>query len=136
MNDFLNIKRKVASKHLFVFSVAVVFVAAVWCASLAAPGQALASVTGCSPSDIPMKVIGCEQVLCGHESSATLFFEGGISSPHYIDVAQSARDLSVGDVPFDAGARAALIGKNFEDMALIHAVQKLSTGLRNSVLNL
>lgn len=49
---------KAVSKHLFVLGVAFVFAAAVWCASLAAPGQALASVTGCSQNDSPMKMAG------------------------------------------------------------------------------
>jgi hypothetical protein len=111
------------------------FASAVWCASLAAPGHSFASVTGCS-HDAAMQMTDCHLFLRGFGFSSNLLSSGAFSSARYNDLTKSAHDLSIGEVSFDASKEAALIGKNSEDIFLVHGLHKVSTRLLNSVLNL
>jgi hypothetical protein len=127
---------KPLSRQFFALGITLAFAAAVWCASLAAPGQALASVTGCSQNSAPMKMAGCGQVLCGLEPSANILSQGGLNSPRNNETGKNACDLFIGEVPFDAATKAALIGRQSEQIFLNHSRYKVSTHLLNSTLNL
>ena len=129
---------KWVSKNLAILGLALFFAFGVWCASLAAPGLSLASVVGCSQSGRVMEMAGCDHpsYLCGFDSSSSLLSQGGLSSARYNDLSKSAHDLSIGEVPADASKEAALIGKNSEDIFLVHGLHKVSIRLLNSILNL
>jgi len=129
---------KWVSKNLAILGLALFFAFGVWCGSRAAPGLSLASVVGCSQSGRVMEMAGCDHpsYLCGFDSSSGLLSQGGLSSARYNDLSKSAHDLSIGEVPADASKEAALIGKNSEDIFLVHGLHKVSTRLLNSILNL
>ena len=129
---------KWVSKNLAILGLALFFAFGVWCASLAAPGLSLASVVGCSQSGRVMEMAGCDHpsYLCGFDSSSGLLSQGGLSSARYNDLSKSVHDLSIGEVPADASKEAALIGKNSEDIFLVHGLHKVSIRLLNSILNL
>lgn len=124
---------KRAAKNLFAFGLALTFVAALWCADIAAPGQAIASVAGCDSG--PMEMPGCDQFLCGLESSANLLSQGALTSARY-DLSKSTHGLFVDDLPSDTSEEASLIGKNSEQIFLNRGPDKVSTHLLNSILNL
>jgi hypothetical protein len=124
------------SKQLFVFCVALVFAVAMWCASLAAPGQALASVTGCSQNGGPMKMTGCAQLLCGLESSANVLSQGALASARVNAPLKGALGIAVGEVSIASADGAVPLG--WMEFASAFAVRpgKVSIRLFNSVFNL
>jgi hypothetical protein len=126
------------SKNVVAFVLAATFAFGILCATLEAPGQALASVSDCSQMPGGMAMAGCDHpnYLCRFNSSSSLLSQGGLSSARYNDLSKSVHDLSIGEVPADASKEAALIGKNSEDAFLVHGLHKVSTRLLHSILNL
>lgn len=85
---------KQGSKNRIVFGFVLVFALGILCSTLAAPGQALASVAGCPQGSGPMKMTGCEHpsYLCGFDSS-NLFSQGAVSSARSDDLLKNALSL-------------------------------------------
>ena len=127
---------KPASKHLFVLGLALVFASAVWCATLAAPGQALASVTGCSQSSGATEMAGCAQFLCGLDSSANIFSRGALSSVRVNAPLKGALELAIGEVSIAPSDGA--VSLRWRESASAYPVrsEKVSIRLFNSVFNL
>ena len=116
--------------------VALVFAVAVWCASFAAPGHALAAVTGCSQNGGAMTMTGCGQVLCGLEPPASLLAQGALTSVRVHASFKAALRLAVGEVSIAPSAGAVALGwKEFADTFSVRR-GKVSTYLFNSVLHL
>jgi hypothetical protein len=109
-----------------------VFAAAVWCATMAAPAQALASVTGCSHNEGATNMPGCRQVFCGADSSANPLSQG-LSTARSQDTPKTG--ILFYGVPPDGSAAAALLWKT-SDKTVSYWLRKISTRLLNSVLNL
>lgn len=126
--------KRAPKKRLVVFALVVFFNFGIWCATLAAPGLSLASVTGCTQNG-PMQMTGCQHpsYLCGFDSSANLLSQGALSSARSNDLLKNAFSLVVGETPPDAGAL--LIGKECEN-AFAPKPHKVSIRLFNSVQNL
>jgi hypothetical protein len=126
------------AKNVIAFVLAASFAFVILCSTFAAPGQALASVSGCSHTAGAMEMAGCEHpsYLCGFDPSSKLFFQGAFSSTRYDDLSKSAHDLSIGEVPFDASKNSTLVSRNSESSFLVHRPGKVSTRLLNSILNL
>jgi hypothetical protein len=67
-------------------------------------GKAIASVAGCDSG--PMQMAGCDQFLCGLQSSANLLSQGALASARY-DLSKSIRALFLGDLSSDSSKQAA-----------------------------
>jgi len=127
---------KPALKHALVFGLALVFVGAMWCASLAAPGQALASVTGCSQNGSPMKMAGCGQVLCGLEPSANLLAQGALSSVRINVPLKGTLGVAIGEVSIAPSDGAVSLRWRESASAYPLRPEKVSIRLFNSIFNL
>lgn len=127
---------KLALKQLFVLGVALAFAAAVWCATLAAPGQALASVTGCSQSSGATEMAGCAQFLCGLDSSANILSRGALSSVRVNAPLKGALELSIGEVSIAPSDGA--VSLRWRESASVYPIrsEKVSIRLFNSIFNL
>jgi hypothetical protein len=129
---------KLRSKTLIVFGLLLFFASAVWCASLAAPGQALASVSGCSQTSGPMAMAGCDHptFLCRFDLASHLLSHDALSSPRSINSLKLALGLAVGapaiNVSREIAPRGARECKNVSPAE----PGKVSVCLFNSVLNL
>lgn len=123
-------------RKLIAFGPVLLFAFGMWCASMAAPGLSIASVTGCSESGGPMEMAGCNlpAYLCGFDSSSS---PRVLSSTRYNDDSKKAHVLVVGETPIDASNGAAsLTGKESKDAGPIYGPYKVSIRLFNSVLTL
>jgi hypothetical protein len=105
---------------------------------MAAPGQSIASVTGCIQTDGAMAMAGCKNpgYLCGFGSSSNLLSQGALSSARSHDLLKAALSLVVGEVPLPSPDHwAILVDKGRLNPSVI-GPHKVSIGLSNSVLNL
>ena len=129
---------KRSSKNLVAFALVVFFAAGVLCASLAAPGRSLASVTGCSQTHLPMEMADCEHpsYLCGFDPSSTLLSQGAISSTPSNDSLKSTLGLTVGEACFNSSAYSGPFVGNEHTSAFPVGPHKVSIHLYNSVLTL
>lgn len=127
-----------SSKNLVAFALVVFFAAGVLCASLAAPGQSLASVTGCSQTDLPMKMADCEHpgYLCGFDSSSRLLSQGALSSTPANDSLKNTLGLTVGETCFDSAAYGGPLVGNEHTSAFPAGPRKVPIHLYNSVLTI
>jgi hypothetical protein len=128
---------KRVAKSLVVFGLVLFFTSAVLCATLAAPAQSLASVTGCSQTDLPMKVADCEHpsYLCGFDRSSNLVSESALSSARPNDSLKNALSVAVGEACFDTAYSGPFIGS---EHTIVFPVgpHKVPIYLYNSVLTL
>jgi hypothetical protein len=126
------------SKNVVVFVLAVFFAFGIMCATLGAPGQALASVSGCSQMPGGMTMAGCERpsYLCGFDPATSVLSYGVLSSAQSNDsfkntlglaLAAPSIDISIGLAP--PGAR------EWKNVSLAEP-GKVSIRLFNSTLNL
>ena len=127
-----------SSKNLVAFALVVFFAAGVLCATLAAPSQSLASVTGCSQTDLPMKMADCKHpsYLCGFEQSSRLLSQGALSSTPSNDSLKNTLGLTVGEGCFDSSAYGGSFAGNEHTGAFPAGPRKVSIHLYNSVLTL
>ena len=127
-----------ASKNVVSFALAFFFASAVLCATLAAPGQSLASVTGCSQDNRAMEMTGCEHpsYLCGFDGSSHLFSEGALSSARSSDSLKNTLGIAVGELCFDSSAYGGPFVGNEPTNASSVGPQKIPLHLYNSVLTL
>ena len=126
------------SKNLFAFALVVFFSLGVLCATLAAPGQSLASVTGCSQSNRAMEMTECEHpsYLCGFDASSDLFSQGALSSARPNELSKDGLAFAVGEASIDPSATGPfLAGKDCENGFPVKP-HKVSIRLFNSTLNL
>jgi len=127
---------KRASKNLVAFGLVLFFALGVFCYTLAAPSQSLASVTGCSQTSRTMAMTGCEfpNYLCGLEPSS-LNSKAALSSARSNDLLKNAISLAVGETLVAAPNDGALLDKQ-RATASPFGPHKVSIRLFNSVLNL
>ena len=122
--------------NLFIFVLLFLFASAVWCASLAAPRQALASGTGCSRNNGTMEMSDCEQFLCGFDSSSNVFSHGALSSTRSGDSFKSGLSMALGAASVDMSRDEVPLGRGESTSAFLFRPDKVSIRLFNSVLNL
>ena len=128
---------KPGSRNFVTFVLAASFAFGILCSTFAAPGQALASVSGCSQAAGAMAMAGCEHpsYLCGFNPSNVLS-SGALSSARSSDSLKNALGLALGalliDVSTDLASPAAREWKN----VFPAEPGKVSVRLFNSVLNL
>lgn len=109
----------------------VIFATAMWCASLAAPGQSLATVTGCSQNNGAMEMTGCDQFLCGFDSSSKFLSRDARGSS---DSVKSGLTVIATSMPLSGNGIAS--GRREFTKALPFRSDKVSIRLFNSILNL
>jgi hypothetical protein len=126
------------AKSLVALGLMLFFASAVLCATMAAPAQSLASVTGCSQDNPAMEMSGCEHpsYLCGFDPSSRLISEGAFSSTRSNDSLRNPLGLAVGDVCFDSSAYGGPFVRNEHTSAFPVGPRKVSIHLYNSVLTL
>lgn len=125
-------------KSLAFMALVLVFAAGLLCSSIAAPGKALASVSGCSQMPGAMAMAGCEQpiYLCGFDSASSLFSHGALSSARSNDSPKHALSSAVGDSAIDVSIDLVFPGAKEWKNASLAEPGKVSLRLFNSVLNL
>lgn len=105
-------------KYFVAFVLAAFFAFGIVCATMAAPGQALASASGCSQAARPMVMVGCENpnYLCGFDPASDLLSHGALTSARSNDTVKNMLGLAVGapaiDVPHDLTPRRAIELRN------------------------
>ncbi len=114
------------------------FVFAVLCAVLGAPGQALASVDGCSDSPADIMMEGCERpvYLCDFDLGTNSLSYGAFSSARFSDSLKSILGLSLGGRSIDASDAFAPPGAREWEHLSPARPGKVSVRLFNSALNL
>ena len=126
------------SKNLMLCAFAVFFAFGILCSTFAAPGQAFASVNGCSQTPGRMAVTGCDNpsYLCGFDAASNLLSHGAFNSARSSDLLKNTLGLALGTVsvlvPIDLGSPGARGWKNVS----IAEPRKVSIRLFNSILNL
>jgi hypothetical protein len=124
------------TKGSVTFGLMLFFASAVLCATLAAPGQSLASVTGCSQGNHAMAMAGCEHpsFLCDFNRSSTLFSQGALSSTHLNESVKTILGMAIGEACFESTAYGcAFLGRQHTN-AFPPGPHKVSVHLYNSVL--
>lgn len=126
---------KRASKNLVAFGLVLFFALGVLCASMAAPGQSLAAVTGCSQNSGGMAMNGCEYpIFCGSSSSSDLRL--ALRSPRPDNLSKYVLSVVLAEVSTDASGNAPLMLANGRADGSPLTRLKVSLYLFNSVLNL
>ncbi len=128
---------KRAAKNLIAFGLVLFFASAVLCATLAAPGQSLASVAGCSQDQPTMAMTGCEHpsYLCDFNRSSH-FLSQGVSSTPSNDSLKNTLGLTVGETCFDSSAYGGPLVGNEHTSAFPAGLHKVPIHLYNSVLTI
>jgi hypothetical protein len=129
---------KRTAKSLVVVGLTLLFASAVLCATLAAPSQSLASVSGCSQHNPAAEMTGCEHpsYLCGFERSYPLVSKGALSSARSNDSVKNILGMAVGGASFDSTAYGCAFLGNEHANAFPPAPHKVSIHLYNSVFTL
>ena len=129
---------KRTAKSLVAFGLVLFFASAVLCATLAAPRQSLASMTGCSQENPAMEMAGCEHpsFLCDFNRASTLFSQGAFSSTRSNDSLKNTLGMAVGEVCFDSTAYGGPFVGSEHTNAFPPGPRKVSIHLYNSVLTL
>jgi hypothetical protein len=125
-------------KSLISFAVAFLFVSAVLCATLAAPGQSFAAINGCSQDNHAMEMAGCEHpsYLCSFNRSSHLLSEGSLTWACSNESLKNILGVAVGEPFFDYSAYGGVLAWNGHTNAFSIRSQKVSIHLYNSVLTL
>jgi len=124
------------SRHFLVFALAAFFAFGILCATTAAPGQALASVTGCSQATGDMPMSDCEHptYLCDFNLAGNIFSRGAVTSLRSSDSLKDGLDLHVALRPIVVAV--APSGAKEWKSVLLAPRAKVSLCLLHSVLNL
>jgi len=126
---------KRVSKNLVAFGLVLFFAFGVLCASMVAPGQSLASVTGCSQNSGGMAMNGCEYpIFCGSSSSSNLRI--ALTPPRPDNLSKYVLSVVLAEVSTDASSNAPLMLANGRADGSPLTWLKVSLRLFNSVLNL
>ena len=128
---------KWSSKNLVAFALALLFAVGVLCATLAAPGQSVASATGCSQNPAT-EMTDCDHpsYLCGFDQSSHHLSQGALSSARSSDSLKSPLDMAVGEACFDSSVYTGPFARNEHTSAFSAGPRKVSIHLYNSVLTL
>jgi hypothetical protein len=120
------------------FAVAFFFVSAVLCATLAAPGQSFASVSGCSQDNHAMEMAGCEHpsYLCSFSRSSHFVCERSQSWARSNDSLKNTLGAAVGEAVLDYSAYGGVLACHQHTNAPPIGPHKVSIHLYNSVLTL
>lgn len=130
---------KRTAKNVVAFGLVLFFALGVLCATLATPGRSLATVTGCSQTDLPMKMADCEHpsYLCrGFDPSSRLLSQGALSSSPSNDSLKNTLGLTVGEACFDSSAHGGPLVGHEHTSAFPTGPRKVSIHLYNSVLTI
>ena len=126
---------KRVSKNLVAFGLVLFFAFGVLCASMVAPGQSLASVTGCSQNSGGMAMNGCEYpIFCGSSSSSNLRI--ALTPPRPDNLSKYVLSVVLAEVSTDASGNDPLMLANGRAGGSPLTRLKVSIRLFNSVLNL
>lgn len=125
-------------KNLISFAVVLFFISAVLCATLAAPGQSLASVSGCSQDNHAMEMGGCEHpsYLCSFNRSSHLVSEGSLTSARSNEFLKNILGVAVGEPVLDYSAYGGVLACNEHTNDSPIGLHKVPIHLYNSVLTL
>ena len=106
-------------------------------ATLAAPGESFASVTGCSQDNPTMAMTGCEHpsYLCDFNRSSH-FLSHGVSSTLSNDSLKNILGLTVGKACFDSSAYGGPFVGNEHTNAFPAGAHRVPIHLYNSVLTI
>lgn len=129
---------KRASRNIIAVGLVLFFALGVLCATLVAPGQSLASVTGCSQNGNAMEMTGCEHpsYLCGLDASSNLIAHGAFSSVRPDDSLKHFLGVAVGDAIIASSNSGASLIAGECNSAFHPGAHKVSIRLFNSTLNL
>jgi hypothetical protein len=129
---------KQRSKNVIALVLAAFFAFGVLCSTLAAPGQAVASVSGCSQTTGATAMAGCElpSYLCGYDSAGNLLSQGALSSARSSDSLKNALGLALGAASIDVSIGLAPPGAREWKNVFPAEPGKVSIRLFNSILNL
>ena len=127
-----------SSKNLVAFALALLFAVGVLCASLAAPGQSLASINGCSQDHHAMEMAGCEHpsYLCSFSRSSHFVSERSQSWARSNDFLKNTLGVAVGEAILDYSAYGGILACNEHTNAVPIGPHKVSIHLYNSVFTL
>ena len=126
---------KRARKNLVAFGLVLFFAFGVLCASMAAPGQSLAAVTGCSENSGGMAMNGCEYpIFCGSSSSSDLRI--ALTPPRPDNLSKYVLSVVLAEVSTGASSNDPLMLANGRAGGSPPTPRKVSIHLFNSVLNL
>jgi hypothetical protein len=126
------------SKNVVASVLAAFFAFGILCSTFTAPGQALASVSGCSQTPGAMAMAGCEHpsYVCGFDSASNLLSHGALSSGRSNDSLKNALSLALGAPSIDVSIDLVPLGaREWKNVSLAEP-GKVSLRLFNSVLNL
>lgn len=126
------------SKNFSVIVLAGFFAFGILCSTFAAPGHALASISGCSQTPGPMAMAGCDNpnYLCGFDPATTLLSRGALSSALSNDSLKNLLGLALGAPFMDASIDLAPPGASERKNVSFAEPGKISIRLFNSILNL
>ena len=129
---------RLGSKKLTSFVLILFFALGVLCSTVAAPGQALASGSGCSQNSRPMEMTGCEHphYLCGFDPASNLFSSGALNSARLIDSLKNVLGLALDAPSIDVSSNLAPPGASDWKNVSLAGQGKVSIHLFNSTLNL
>ena len=128
---------KQRSKNVIAFVLAASFAFGILCSTFAAPGQALASASGCSQTNGAMAMAGCElpSYLCGFDPSS-LLSQGALSSARPDDSLKNYLSVAVGEASIASSNSLVSSIARERQSAFPVAAHKVSIRLFNSILNL
>jgi hypothetical protein len=135
-NNLSTMRRR--SKNVVAYVLAAFFAFGILCSALAAPGQALASVSGCSQMLGGMAMTGCEHpsYLCGFDTGSNLFSSGALTSARLSDSLKNALGLALDAPSIDVSGNFAPPGARQWKKVSLTEPDKVSIRLFNSTLNL
>lgn len=125
------------SKNVAAYVLAAFFAFGILCSALAAPGQALASVSGCSEMPGGTAMTGCDHpsYLCGFDPGSNLFSSGALSSARLSDSLKNALGLALDAPSIDVSNLTPPGARQWKKVSLTEP-GKVSIRLFNSTLNL
>ena len=126
------------SKNVVAYVLAAFFAFGILCSTLAAPGHALASISGCSQTPGPMAMAGCDypNYLCGFDPATNLLSRGALSPALSNDSLKNVLGLALGGPFIDASIDLVPPGARDRKNLSFAAPGKISIRLFNSILNL
>ena len=126
------------TKNITAFVLAAFLAFGIFCSTFAAPGQALASVTGCSQMAGGMAMVGCgnPNYLCGFNPGSNLLSHGAVTSTRSHDSFTDALSLALGASAIDVSTKLAPPGAREWKSIFVAEPGKISVHLLNSILNL
>ena len=125
-------------KNFIALVLAAFLACGILCSTFAAPGQVLASVTGCSQMPGGMAMAGCDHpnYLCGFNPASNLLSDGALASARSNESLKNALGLALGASAMDVSIEIAPSGARQCKNVSLAEPGKVSVRLLNSTLNL